>query len=164
MCLDKSLENVMLKLFLIVGPSFITNLFLKGKLSIKNFIWRSLKDYEMESDGSNLKNRYQIIVFFYRTKLLGISLCLWKSQRHDFHSGTSSLFSQLSTSRFLPISMAENEIEGKPFSEFRWGERKCVESIEEPLKRWIPRVYWTLLWMLEEVCECRKKVLWRPIR
>ncbi|GBN17986.1 hypothetical protein AVEN_188979-1 [Araneus ventricosus] len=34
-------------------------------------------------------------------------------QTQCYHSGTHSLFSRPSTSRFLPVSTAENEIEGR---------------------------------------------------
>ncbi|GBN72787.1 hypothetical protein AVEN_139293-1 [Araneus ventricosus] len=50
------------------------NLFLKAKLSIKNFTWRSLNDYEMQSDEDDLKNGQQTIGFFYTTMLHHIAL------------------------------------------------------------------------------------------
>ena len=40
------------------------NLFLKVKLSLKNFMWRSLNDYKIQSDENDLKIGQQMIVFF----------------------------------------------------------------------------------------------------
>ncbi|GBO17220.1 hypothetical protein AVEN_188354-1 [Araneus ventricosus] len=40
-------------------------------------------------------------------------------QTQCYHSGTPSLFSRPSTSGLLPVSTAENEIEGTPFCGFR---------------------------------------------
>ncbi|GBM37812.1 hypothetical protein AVEN_84521-1 [Araneus ventricosus] len=40
-------------------------------------------------------------------------------QTQCYHSGTPSLFSRPSTSGFLSVSTAENEIEGTPFCRFR---------------------------------------------
>ncbi|GBN48741.1 hypothetical protein AVEN_154869-1 [Araneus ventricosus] len=40
-------------------------------------------------------------------------------QTQCYHSGTPSLFSRPSTSGFLPVSSAENEIEGTLFCGFR---------------------------------------------
>ena len=50
---------------MITWVSFTTNLFLKAKLSIKNFIWRSLNYCETQSNKNDLKNGQQIIGFFY---------------------------------------------------------------------------------------------------
>ncbi|GBO06131.1 hypothetical protein AVEN_35211-1 [Araneus ventricosus] len=62
-------------------------------------------------------------------------------QTQCYHSGTPSLFSRPSTSGILPVSTAENEIEGTPFCGFRRGDRKCDEATEGPLKKWIPGVF-----------------------
>ncbi|GBL62524.1 hypothetical protein AVEN_166243-1 [Araneus ventricosus] len=40
-------------------------------------------------------------------------------QTHCSHSGTPSLFSRSSTSGFLPVPTAENEIDGTPFCGFK---------------------------------------------
>ncbi|GBN40585.1 hypothetical protein AVEN_247768-1 [Araneus ventricosus] len=72
--LDKSRGKVMLEVFSITTALFTTNLFLKAKLSIKNFTWRSLNDYEMQSDENDLKNGQQTIGFFYSTMLHHIAL------------------------------------------------------------------------------------------
>ncbi|GBL69335.1 hypothetical protein AVEN_219743-1 [Araneus ventricosus] len=50
------------------------NLFLKAKLSIKNFTWRSLNDYKMQSDEDDLKNGQKTIGSFYTTMLHHITL------------------------------------------------------------------------------------------
>ncbi|GBN06107.1 hypothetical protein AVEN_99793-1 [Araneus ventricosus] len=59
------------------------------------------------------------------------------------------------TSGFLPVSTAENEIEG---------DRKCDEATEGPLKKLIPEVFRTVIRTLEEVCRCRRKEVRRPMR
>ncbi|GBM99113.1 hypothetical protein AVEN_60459-1 [Araneus ventricosus] len=41
------------------------------------------------------------------------------ARHRPYHSGTPSLFSRPSTSGFLPVCTAENEIEGTPFCGFR---------------------------------------------
>ncbi|GBN59301.1 hypothetical protein AVEN_83223-1 [Araneus ventricosus] len=60
--------------FSITIALFTTNVFLKAKLLIKNFTWRSLNDYEMQSDENDLKNGQQTIGFFYTAMLHHITL------------------------------------------------------------------------------------------
>ncbi|GBM33072.1 hypothetical protein AVEN_9617-1 [Araneus ventricosus] len=73
--LDKSRGKAMLEFFFSISIAFFTtNLFLKAKLSINNFTWRSLNDYEIQSDENDLKNGQQTIGFFYTTTLHHIAL------------------------------------------------------------------------------------------
>ncbi|GBO19597.1 hypothetical protein AVEN_28194-1 [Araneus ventricosus] len=60
--------------FSITIALFTTDLILKAKLSIENFTWRPLNDYEMQSDENDLKNGQQTIGFFYTTMLHHIAL------------------------------------------------------------------------------------------
>ncbi|GBN15303.1 hypothetical protein AVEN_6591-1 [Araneus ventricosus] len=117
----KSEGKLCWRCFSITIALFTTNLFLKAKLSIKNFTWRSLNDYELQSDENDLKNGQQTIGFFTRQcSTTSRSDCeKVPCQTQCYHSGTPSLFSRPSTSGFLPVSTAENEIEGKPFCGFR---------------------------------------------
>ncbi|GBM58985.1 hypothetical protein AVEN_216720-1 [Araneus ventricosus] len=51
----------MLKVFSISIALSTTNLFLKAKLSIKNFTWRPLNDYEMQSGENDMKNDWFLL-------------------------------------------------------------------------------------------------------
>ena len=53
----------------ITRASLITNLFLKSKLPVMNFIRRSLYNYDMQSDNNDLKKWKQTIGFCYPTIL-----------------------------------------------------------------------------------------------
>ncbi|GFY17012.1 hypothetical protein TNCV_1087891 [Trichonephila clavipes] len=46
-----------------------------------------------------------------------------------------------STRGFLPVSIAENEIEGSLFCGFRRGDQKCEKATEGYLKKWIPGMF-----------------------
>ncbi|GBL87651.1 hypothetical protein AVEN_81286-1 [Araneus ventricosus] len=93
--------------------NFTTNLFLKAKLSIKNLTFKRLRDAirrkrpkkRSTNDWCSTTSRSDCEKVPYQTQC--------------YHSGTSSLFSQLTTSGFLSVSTAENEIEGTLFCGFR---------------------------------------------
>ena len=83
---------------MITWVSFTTNLFLKAKLSIKNFIWRSLNYCETQSNKNDLKNGQQIIGFFYTI----IATTTLHSDCEKVHFQTQCYYSRKSSPYLTP--------------------------------------------------------------
>lgn len=72
-----------------------------------------------------------------------IDCCRWKKIwfAQFYHSGTLSLSFQTFTSRFLPVSIGENENKRTSFCCFIKGDGKCSETAEWTFQKFFQQLY-----------------------
>ena len=160
--MDKNWEKVMLEVFFnynVIYDEYISEGQIVNKeqiLKILEWLWNAIRWKWLE--------KWAMISFFYTTMFNHITLIVKKYfAKHNVTTLEHPLYSpERVLADFYLFLQLKMKLKEYCFADSDKVNGKCNEAAENPHKKWIEEVFWTVVQVMKEVC--RRKVIWRPLK